>query len=132
MRPVVMAALLVVGCNRVHAKSELERLRESARATLRTNCGECHIRSRPTALREALAVFDLDEPEWAARMSNQQLDNTAERLDSDIVPTQGKEESRPNRATPDERKRFREYLLLERERRAAVRPAPSRVTPNKP
>ncbi len=28
------------------------------------HCGECHASHRPTALPPALAVFDLDRPDW--------------------------------------------------------------------
>jgi hypothetical protein len=49
-------------------------LREEARATLVRWCAQCHVSSRPSDQPDALLVFDLDEPEWAARMTGAQLD----------------------------------------------------------
>jgi hypothetical protein len=46
-------------------------VRTAARAMLvRRGCGECHERHRPTAKPKALAVFDLDAPDWPARLTD--------------------------------------------------------------
>jgi hypothetical protein len=48
---------------------------------LEEQCGDCHIDSLPTALPNALAVFNLRETEWSARMTPAQLRQLPERLD---------------------------------------------------
>jgi hypothetical protein len=55
-------------------------LREEARALLERHCGECHVGTRPTARPGALAVFDLVQQDWSARMSVQQLSALERRI----------------------------------------------------
>jgi len=84
------ALVLVAGCSRAEpppapVDPDAE-LRESARETLGKNCGECHTRGLPTALPRALAVFDLDEPDWSHRMTADQLREAQRRLDEPTAP----------------------------------------------
>ncbi len=46
----------------------------AARDALVAPCGRCHQSSLPTADPKALAIFDLDQPEWSATMSREQLE----------------------------------------------------------
>jgi mono/diheme cytochrome c family protein len=94
-------------------------LRESARALLSTNCGECHTRGSPNALPRALAVYDLDQTEWSQRMTADQLREAERRLREPTAPTRGEDEIRTIRATPEELDRFRQYV----EREIARRPS---------
>ena len=82
-------------------------LREEARALLERHCGECHVGTRPTARPGALAVFDLVEQEWSARMSAQQLSSLERRI-------AGKGLAERQRA------HLHEYVTGEQARRAAA------------
>lgn len=53
---------------------------EPARVVLIRACGKCHDGDRETAVAEALAVFDLAETLWQARMSREQLDTMSRRI----------------------------------------------------
>jgi hypothetical protein len=68
------------------ALSDRDALREECRLILERHCGLCHIREYSTAQPGALAVFDLREQEWSARMSNEQLRNAHWRLGEPIPP----------------------------------------------
>jgi hypothetical protein len=92
-----------------------EALRDDARLVLEQHCGRCHIRDYPTALPRALAVFDLREPDWSARMSNAQLDSAIWRLGEPLAP-----DGDTNGVTPEERARFQRYVDAERARRARL------------
>jgi mono/diheme cytochrome c family protein len=94
-------------------------LRESARALLETNCGECHTRGSPNALPRALAVYDLDQTEWSRRMTADQLREAERRLREPNAPTRGEDEIRAIHASPEELDRFHRYV----EREIATRPA---------
>ena len=59
-------------------------------------CGSCHRRSLPTAKPKALAVFDLSDASWTARMSEAQLRESVVRLAGERGPT------RSTPARPDE------------------------------
>jgi hypothetical protein len=67
--------------------------REAARRLLEENCGGCHRADQPTAQARALAVFTLNEIDFAARMSEEQLrdvvvrvgDNGLERRDVEVM-----------------------------------------------
>ena len=41
---------------------------EPARSVLIEHCGQCHLGSLPTANRRAMAIYDLSEPRWDARL----------------------------------------------------------------
>jgi mono/diheme cytochrome c family protein len=98
----------------------LEILRESAREVLDRNCGECHTSALPTALRGALAVYDLSQLDWARRMSAAQLRDAEGRLQGPVTPTLGEAEARATRISADELNRFHRYVELETGRRATA------------
>lgn len=61
---------------------EPDRLREDARAVLLAlRCARCHDSRRDTALPGALRVYDLAEPDWAARMTGERFQGMLRRLD---------------------------------------------------
>ena len=81
--------------------------REDAREILTTHCGTCHRSDLPTAKAKALAVYDLTEEDWSARMSRPQLEDALGRL-------------RKNGDVPKgEAERFAEFVTAERARRDA-------------
>jgi hypothetical protein len=43
-------------------------------------CGQCHEGHRPTAVAEALAVFDLDTPDWPQRFDSRRFEVALMRL----------------------------------------------------
>ena len=118
------AAILIVlvACSRVPEETAAvdanAELRESARETLATNCGQCHIRSNGTSLPRALAVFDLDEPDWSRRMSADQLREAKRRLDEPTAPSLDENAPRAIHLGPGERDRFARYVDAELARRA--------------
>jgi hypothetical protein len=59
----------------------------AARAIADHYCAKCHDGSRATAKPAALAVFDLREPDWAARMSDAELRESSARLAGVRGPT---------------------------------------------
>jgi hypothetical protein len=120
-------ALLAAACARSPAPpapsapvDERTRLGEAARAVLDTHCGACHHRHLATALPGALAVYDLDEAEWPARMSDAQLDSAVWRLGEPLPPDGG-----PNVVTADERARFAAWVRAERAARRAAPACPT-------
>lgn len=66
-----------------HASAEeRDRLREDARAVLLAlRCARCHDSRRDTALPGALRVYDLAEPDWAARMTGERFQGMLRRLE---------------------------------------------------
>lgn len=57
--------------------------RDDARKVLRTqNCGSCHDSAVSTEHPNALAVYDLHETDWPAKMSDQRLPKLMTRLKS--------------------------------------------------
>lgn len=96
--------------------------RDDARVVLERHCGRCHLPNEPTAIGGALAIFDLSEEEWAARLETETLAGIYERLrpadgmtmDPEAAPT-----------TPEERSVVRDYLL----RRFGPHPAPAWIEP---
>ncbi len=48
-------------------------LRDWARDLARQHCGTCHIASLPSAKPAALAIFNLDAPNWSSTLSPQRL-----------------------------------------------------------
>ena len=64
-------------------------LREEARTLVERHCGECHVGTRPTARPGALAVFDLTEQDWSARMSARQLGSLQRRIGGRRSPSEG-------------------------------------------
>lgn len=88
-------------------------LRDKARLVLERPCGSCHVSSYETAKPKALAIFDLLEEEWAARMNDAQFTSAMGRLDGPELPG-----GAPNDLTDDEKKTVAKYFELERSRRA--------------
>ena len=88
-------------------------LRESAREVLKTSCGRCHDRAKPSAKPAALRIFDLAELDWSARVTDLQMDHMVGRFEGFHMPE-------ADRVT------VRRYLDAERARRAStVLPAAS-------
>ena len=56
--------------------------RQAAHDVLAEHCGECHEGHRPTAKPPALAVFDLDKPDWPARFDDHRYQAALRRLAS--------------------------------------------------
>jgi hypothetical protein len=54
--------------------------RRAAHAALAEHCGECHEGHRATAQAKALAVFDLDQPDWPARFDDHRFEAALRRL----------------------------------------------------
>jgi len=94
------------------APATADALRDDSRLVLEHHCGQCHIRDYPTALPRALAVFDLREPDWSARMSDAQLKSAAWRLGEPLPP-----DGKSNEVSADERARFQRYVDAELVRR---------------
>jgi hypothetical protein len=67
-------------------RAEPKALREQVRALAKPHCGKCHLGSLPTAKPEALAVFDLDQPVWPARMEGRQLEAFIGRIKGKLDP----------------------------------------------
>src|SRR5262245_40879638 len=61
-------------------------LRESAREALKTSCGRCHDRAKPTAKPAALRIFDLAELDWSARVTDVQMDHMVGRFEGFHMP----------------------------------------------
>ena len=87
--------------------------RDAARLVLERACGSCHISTEPTALPAALAVYDLTELDWSARMTDAQLLDAVQRMDAPLPP-----DGAPNGSTPEERETVRAFVESEIERRA--------------
>jgi hypothetical protein len=122
----VVVALVAAGCRRaappaapqpatppaaaaapVVAVAAVNPHREEAREILTMHCGKCHRSDLPTAKAKALAVYDLTEADWSARMSRPQLEDALGRL-------------RKNSDVPKgEAERFAEFVTAERARRDA-------------
>jgi hypothetical protein len=64
----------------------LVELREAAREALRSSCGRCHDHARPTARPAALRIFDLQEPDWSARVTDEQMDHMVGRFEGFHMP----------------------------------------------
>jgi hypothetical protein len=54
--------------------------RRAAHDALAEHCGACHEGHRPTAVAKALAVFDLDRPDWPSRFTEQRFETALRRL----------------------------------------------------
>lgn len=94
------------------AFARADELRESSRALLLRECGECHNGELDSALPRALRIYDLSELEWARHMTPEQLHDAEHRLEQDAGPVIGQAEIRPMSVTPQERQTFHEYVEL--------------------
>jgi hypothetical protein len=68
------------------------KLREEARVVLEKHCGQCHFGTYETALPRALAVFDLSDEQWNAKLTEAQLHSARGRIESDLGPDGEKRE----------------------------------------
>src|SRR5262245_54224563 len=59
-----------------------EATRRAAHDVLAQHCGECHEGHRPTAKPKALAIFDLDQPDWPSRFDEHKYKAALMRLSS--------------------------------------------------
>jgi hypothetical protein len=91
---------------------DVERLREEARVVLEDSCGQCHVGTYQTALPRALAIFDLSEKDWSARMSKAQLESARWRL-TQPLPPDGEE----NHVSLHDRELFSRFVDAELARR---------------
>jgi hypothetical protein len=67
--------------------STTNRWAEPTRGILAQHCGRCHLPNLPTTVPRALAVFDLTEEPWHARLTNDQLDQLVPRISAvDALP----------------------------------------------
>ncbi len=93
--------------------SERDTLRDESRLIFERRSGSCHIPDSPTALPRALAVFDLREIEWSARMTNAQLSGAIWRLNEPLPP-----DGTSNDVSDAERAQFKLFVDAEVARRA--------------
>jgi hypothetical protein len=56
--------------------------RRSAHDVLAEHCGACHESHRSTAVAKALAIFDLDQPDWPSRFNDHRFTAALNRLNS--------------------------------------------------
>ena len=108
------AAMLLVSATTVAAApapepGDLAQLREAAREALRPSCGRCHDHGQPTGRPAALRVFDLQEADWSARVTDEQMDHMVGRFESFKMP-------QADRVT------VQRFLDAERTRRASAPP----------
>ena len=108
-----MIALLV---SQLLAAEPYPDLRESARAVLSAECGSCHTKGLKSAKPKALLVFDLTAGEFAATMSEKQLDSAKSRLASDL-----KEDATPRAVPKKDQELFARFVTAELARRASLR-----------
>jgi hypothetical protein len=94
----------------------LPELRDQARQVLLGSCGRCHDGTRPTAKPAALRIFDLHQREWAAGMSNEQMNHMSSRFEGFGMPI-------PDRA------RVQAYIDAEIARRAERQASSGTVDP---
>jgi cytochrome c5 len=97
------------------ARAAGDALRDEGRLVLERHCGQCHVRDSPEALPRALAVYDLREPDWSARMSDAQLHSAVWRLGEPLPP-----DGNANDVSADERAGFQRYVDAELARRARL------------
>lgn len=64
----------------VAAADPREATRHAAHDVLAQHCGECHEGHRPTAKPKALAIFDLDKPDWPSRFDDHKFKSALARL----------------------------------------------------
>jgi hypothetical protein len=64
----------------VAAADPREATRHAAHDVLAEHCGECHESHRPTAKPKALAIFDLDKPDWPTRFDEHKFNSALKRL----------------------------------------------------
>jgi hypothetical protein len=129
---IAVAACVLAGCHAgsPHGPQPLAVNREQARSTLAQHCGTCHASSLPSALPGALAVFDLDQPDRSARMSDAQLRNASWRLGETLhqmMPGHARPDAGgisplewPNDIFDGDRKQFQRFIELEIKHRSSA------------
>ncbi len=115
-RTLLAAALLVCACKKPPPPAPPPPdprivLRDRARLVLERMCGECHIGTLPTALPRALAVYDLMQPEWSAKMNPTQLRDLVERISGTLIA--GPRDGKINDATDAEKATIRAFVAGE-------------------
>jgi hypothetical protein len=75
-----MSKAIVLVCTLASLAEATEPNREAARAILERHCGDCHRADSPQAKPAALAVFNLNTPDWSRTASDAQLRNAVGRL----------------------------------------------------
>jgi len=70
---------------------EVNPYRDQARHALEVHCGLCHRQDSPRAQERALAVYNLNELDWARSLTPQQLGDLVARLQENAV-TRGTED----------------------------------------
>jgi hypothetical protein len=96
------------------------RLRDQARLILERHCGQCHIGEYPTALPRALAVYNLSNEEWAAKMTETQLRQLDTRIGEggaffDEFDVRNKGTTPAPAATTEDQQVVREYVRAQLE-----------------
>lgn len=86
----------------------IEHMRDTSRGVLEEHCGACHLPGLPTTIPDALSVFDLSTPDWAATMTDAQLEDARQRLADDIAP-----DGTPLAVPATDRRAFGEYVDAE-------------------
>jgi hypothetical protein len=70
---------------------EVNPFRDQARHVLEVHCGLCHRQDSPRAQERALAIYNLNELDWARALDSRQLGDLVTRLQENSV-TQGTED----------------------------------------
>jgi hypothetical protein len=78
--PAAAAAPVAVAPRVAVAADPREATRRGAHDALAEHCGECHESHRPTAKAPALAIFDLDQPDWPSRFDEHRYESALTRL----------------------------------------------------
>jgi len=61
---------------------------EPTRKVLIEHCGQCHLGSLPTAIRRAMAIYDLSEARWDARLTPANFPGITRRVDRQATEAQ--------------------------------------------
>jgi hypothetical protein len=100
------AVLMMLGLGPPRGAADVSSARAQAREVLRSaGCGSCHDSGVSGENRAALAVYDLVEPQWPARMSDEQLPKLLGRL---------------KKAPATDRKLIQDFISTELKARAAA------------
>jgi hypothetical protein len=99
--------------------------RDSARFILEKHCGNCHREDSPRANPKALAIFNLNKPDFAVTMTDLQLKDARGRLEN-LLPAKNDDPKAVQdefgtfggTVTPAELKTFDAFVKAELERRS--------------
>jgi hypothetical protein len=116
-----IGVVAAIGCTTTKHEDPHD-LRDRARLVLEAHCGACHIGNLATALPRALAVYDLRDEEWSARMSVDQLQALVWRIQDgapfDPNDNRNQGQAAPAKPSPAEQDTIRRYVLAELARRS--------------